>query len=79
MTALGRNTRGPGGLLKNVLVGAALLLEPDTLSSHTPNTTTVVFQKEIVHIFQRKCFQCHTENNLSMPLTTWLVAPRVPM
>lgn len=54
-----------------VLVGAALLLAPGTLSSHTPITTTIVFQKEIAQIFQRKCLQCHTEENLAMSLTTY--------
>ena len=30
-----------------------------------------MFQKEIAQIFQRKCFQCHTDGNISMSLTTY--------
>ena len=36
-----------------------------------PITTTIVFNREIARIFQKKCFQCHTEGNVSMSLTTY--------
>jgi len=42
--------------------------------SHKPITTPIIFKKEIAQIFQRKCFQCHSENNLAMPLTTYELA-----
>ncbi|OFW46981.1 MAG: hypothetical protein A3J29_09445 [Acidobacteria bacterium RIFCSPLOWO2_12_FULL_67_14b] len=52
-------------------VAGAVLLRPATVYTHTPITTSIVFQKEIAQIFQRKCFQCHTEGNISMSLTTY--------
>jgi hypothetical protein len=42
--------------------------------SHKPITTTIIFNKEIAQIFQRKCFSCHSENNLAMSLTTYEMA-----
>ncbi|MGH9386786.1 MAG: c-type cytochrome [Vicinamibacterales bacterium] len=53
------------------IMTAALFLSRDTVYSHTPITTTIVFQKEIARIFQKKCFQCHTPGNLAMSLTTY--------
>lgn len=48
-----------------------MFLQPAPVSTHTPITTKIVFQKEIARIFQRKCFQCHTDGNISMSLTTY--------
>src|SRR5215210_3599632 len=42
--------------------------------SHKPITTPILFKREIAQIFQRKCFNCHSENNLAMPLTTYELA-----
>lgn len=42
--------------------------------SHKPITTPIIFKKEVAQIFQRKCFQCHSEKNLAMPLTTYELA-----
>ena len=42
--------------------------------SHTRITTNIIYKKEVAQIFQRKCFQCHSDNNLSMSLTTYEVA-----
>ncbi len=53
------------------MLGVALFVSKATVYSHTPITTTIVFQKEIARIFQKKCFQCHTPGNLSMSLTTY--------
>ena len=36
-----------------------------------PITTNIVFNREISQIFQKKCFQCHTDGNVSMSLTTY--------
>jgi hypothetical protein len=38
---------------------------------HVPITTKIVFNREIAQIFQKKCFQCHTDGNVSMALTTY--------
>ena len=53
---------------------AALLVLPTPVYSHKPITTNVLFKNEIAQIFQRKCFQCHTENNLGVSLTTYTEA-----
>lgn len=60
-----------GVALAGLAVAGALLLRPETVYTHTPITTSIVFQKEIARIFQRKCFQCHTVGNISMSLTTY--------
>jgi hypothetical protein len=39
--------------------------------SHVPITTKIVFNREIAQIFQKKCFQCHTDGNVAMALTTY--------
>lgn len=59
-----------------VAVGMALagyqLLSPEPVySRHVPITTKIVFNREIAQIFQKKCFQCHTDGNVSVPLTTY--------
>jgi hypothetical protein len=65
-----------------VLTGAALgtaalfaaVLVPEPAYSHKPITTNILYKNEIAQIFQRKCFQCHSENNLAMALTTYAEA-----
>jgi hypothetical protein len=52
----------------------AAVLVPEPAYSHKPITTNVLFKNEIAQIFQRKCFQCHSENNLAMSLTTYTEA-----
>jgi len=54
-----------------VALFAAVLGLPSPAYSHKPITTSILFKNEIAQIFQRKCFQCHTENNLSVSLTTY--------
>jgi hypothetical protein len=49
----------------------AAVLVPEPAYSHKPITTNILFKNEIAQIFQRKCFQCHSENNLAMSLTTY--------
>jgi len=39
--------------------------------SHNPTTTTVLFNREIATLLQRKCVQCHAEGKLAMPLITF--------
>ncbi len=49
-------------------------LQPQTVSTHGRITTSIVFNREVSQIFQRKCFQCHTDGNVSMALTTYAEA-----
>jgi hypothetical protein len=52
----------------------AVVTAPTPVYSHKPITTNILFKNEIAQIFQRKCFQCHSDNNLSMSLTTYTEA-----
>ena len=59
-----------------MVVGAAVvgyqMLAPEPVQSrHVPITTKIVFNREIAQIFQKKCFQCHTDGNVAMALTTY--------
>jgi hypothetical protein len=59
-----------------IVIGAAFagyeLLRPEPVyTRHVPITTKIVFNREIAQIFQKKCFQCHTDGNVSVPLTTY--------
>ena len=59
-----------------LVVGAAVAgyqaLRPEPVySRHVPITTKIVFNREIAQIFQKKCYQCHTDGNVSVPLTTY--------
>ena len=59
-----------------VVVGTAVLgyqlLRPQVVESrHVPITTKIVFNREIAQIFQKKCFQCHTDGNIGVALTTY--------
>jgi hypothetical protein len=61
------------------VVAFAILVATFTLGekpvySHKIITTPIIYKKEIAQIFQRKCFNCHSENNLAMPLTTYELA-----
>lgn len=47
-----------------------LTVEPVS-ARHVPITTKIVFNREIAQIFQKKCFQCHTDGNVGVPLTTY--------
>jgi hypothetical protein len=61
-------------LLGTAAVLAAVLIFPAPAYSHKPITTNILFKNEIAQIFQRKCFQCHSDNNLSMSLTNYTAA-----
>jgi hypothetical protein len=59
-----------------IIIGAVaagyLALRPEPVAArHVPITTKIVFNREIAQIFQKKCFQCHTDGNVSVPLTTY--------
>jgi hypothetical protein len=53
---------------------AAVLGLPSPAYPHKPITTTIHFKNEIAQIFQRKCFQCHSEKNLGVSLTSYAQA-----
>jgi hypothetical protein len=68
-------TRVVASLLAASAATLALVLGlPEPAYSHKPITTNILFKNEIAQIFQRKCFQCHSDNNLSMSLTTYTEA-----
>ena len=43
----------------------AILIAPRTGNSHDPITTKVMFNKEIVRIFQRHCLACHNSGTIT--------------
>jgi hypothetical protein len=49
------------------------LLFPQTSGAHDPITTKVMFNKEIVRIFQRSCLECHSVGKIKadIPLSTY--------
>jgi hypothetical protein len=61
--------RGLATLGIGVLLTWALLPRP--AYSHNPTTTTVLFNREIATLLQRKCVQCHADGKMAMPLTTY--------
>src|SRR4030095_14609338 len=56
-------------------VGLGLVLVGTRLArpaySHNPTTSTVLFNREITTLLQRKCVQCHADGKLAMPLITF--------
>ena len=52
----------------------AWMLLPRPAYSHNPTTTTVLFNREIATLLQRKCLQCHADGKMAMPLTTYAQA-----
>ena len=57
-----------------IVVLAAWMLVPRAAYSHNPTTTTVLFNREIAALLQRKCLQCHAEGKMAMPLGTYAQA-----
>lgn len=60
-----------GAVALGLVVAGWPHLRPEPVSSHGRITTNIVFNREVSQIFQKKCFQCHTEGNVSMSLTTY--------
>lgn len=65
-------------LRQQLLVPTSVLLSalaalgwPREAASHNPVTTTVTFNQDIAPLLERKCLQCHVDNGLAMPLTSW--------
>ena len=46
-------------------------LVPRTGQAHGSITTTVLFDREIVSLLERRCVSCHSEGGLSFPLSTY--------
>jgi hypothetical protein len=63
-----------GAAVAAAAFGAAVVFavaRPAPVYTHKPITTNILFKNEIAQIFQRKCFHCHSDNNLAMSLTTY--------
>ena len=59
-------------MVMGLAVSGYYALAPEPVSArHVPITTKIVFNREIAQIFQKKCFQCHTDGNVGVPLTTY--------
>jgi hypothetical protein len=54
-----------------VCVAAIWTAWPRPAYPHNPTTTTVLFNREIATLLQRKCLQCHAEGKMAMPLVTY--------
>ena len=52
-------------------IGIVWPLGPRPASTHELISTTVLFDREIVRILNKRCVGCHSENNLAFPLTTY--------
>jgi hypothetical protein len=57
--------------LLGACLGTAWQFWPPPVLSHEVISTTVLFDREIVRILNKRCVACHTENNLAFPLTTY--------
>ena len=61
-----RSVYGQASLVTLLLFsGLAILIAPRAGDSHEPITTKVMFNKEIVRIFQRHCLACHNSETIS--------------
>jgi hypothetical protein len=52
-------------------LATAWALWPRAAYPHNPTTTTVLFNREIASLLERKCVQCHAAGKLAMPLGTY--------
>ncbi|MBI3050489.1 MAG: hypothetical protein HYY76_19515 [Acidobacteria bacterium] len=53
------------------LIAGTWAMWPHETLSHNPITTTVLFNREIVALVQRKCLQCHRDGQMAMSLATY--------
>ena len=65
-----RPKKGAGVVLL-VCVAALWTAWPRPAYPHNPTTTTVLFNREIATLLQRKCVQCHADGKMAMPLVTF--------
>lgn len=61
----GCDCRKAAVLLLLLCSSLAILVAPRDSSSHEPVTTKVMFNREIVRIFQRHCLVCHDSGNIT--------------
>src|SRR5882762_2533892 len=59
------------GAVLAICAAVAWTAWPRTAYPHNPTTTTVLFNREIATLLQRKCVQCHAEGKMAMPLVTY--------
>ncbi len=64
-------TPAAGAITLGLALAAWQAWQPAPVYTHGRITTNIVFNREVSQIFQKKCFQCHTEDNVSMSLTTY--------
>jgi len=62
----------PAAVVTSVALAGAFW--PREVSTHNPVVTTVLFNREIATLFERKCLQCHAEDLMAMPLGTYAEA-----
>jgi hypothetical protein len=65
-------TRCLAAVVFGLVLAWTLLARP--VYSHNPTTTTVLFNREIATLLQRKCLQCHADGKMAMPLATYAQA-----
>ena len=53
------------------VLAAALTLTSREVETHPRITTTLLWVRDIAPILQRRCFTCHSPNNVAMSLTTY--------
>jgi hypothetical protein len=59
------------GVVVAICVAVAWTAWPRSAYPHNPTTTTVLFNREIATLLQRKCVQCHADGAMAMPLVTF--------
>jgi hypothetical protein len=70
------------GLVSTIVLGVAVFGTTCLVETHPRITTTLLWKQDIAPILQRRCYQCHTEQNVAMSLATyregrpWAVAIR---
>src|SRR5262245_16114780 len=63
--------KAAGTLAVGLLIVASSAFWLGQVDAHETTTTTVLFDREIVRILNRRCVTCHAENSLAFPLTTY--------
>ena len=58
-------------VLGAVVLAAVLTVTARPVETHPRITTTLLWGKDIAPILQRRCFTCHSENNVAFPLVTY--------
>ena len=61
-------------VLATVVFGAVLMVTTRPVETHPRITTTLLWARDIAPILQRRCFTCHSPNNVAMSFTTYAEA-----